>query len=546
MQDEEGQRRAITYSRVSTIEQANEQFCSLDGQEERCRSLAAARDWTVVAALRDVSTGGNTDRSSLQELLQRAKSHDFDTLIVYKLDRLSRSVLDFWQIVSKLEERDIALVSVTESFDSATPAGRLMMNLLASFAEFEREQIKARTKQGLASRAAAGWWPMRWRPFGYDRKRAIEDGPVTLVPNDRARWAVEAFKGYMQGHGASLIAQTLNDEGLMDSQGQRWTRRAVRRMLGNPAYVGIVQWNGERYEGKHPAIIDAEVWRVVQERLADGQRGQPQRCRGYEDTYRPALIGILRNGKGEPFGRTWSIGRKRRHYSYYLEPGGELRFNAESFDEELMRALRDLILTPEMFAGVFKEAEARQKRKAAELQQQIDTLTGELKQLELQEGRLVNAIAQGVDAERVKAKLGDIGESRAMAEKKIAECEMGLEKVGEDSNKVSTFAELREFFEAVREGSEYIDPYGILRAMVRNVTVDRRAKRLAVSLNLPDVADFSNREIGRSDAKTEKAAPAALQETALSPLEPKVVREEMLGDAEGTRTPNHRIDSPGL
>ncbi|HUW34293.1 MAG TPA: recombinase family protein [Planctomycetota bacterium] len=143
MNTEKDQRRAVIYARVSVSEQANTEFCSLDGQEARCRDLRRAKDWEIVGSLKDVSTGSNTDRHQLQKLLADAEKGRFDVVLVYKLDRLSRSVLDFRMVINALQRDGVDLVSVTESFDTSTSAGRLMMNLLASFAEFARADRRA-------------------------------------------------------------------------------------------------------------------------------------------------------------------------------------------------------------------------------------------------------------------------------------------------------------------------------------------------------------------------------------------------------------------
>ena len=197
-------RRVMIYCRVSKVEMTHGEFDSLDGQEARCRDLARAHNWRVVDVLRDASTGSNVDRPSLQALLERARAGEFDSVMVYKIDRLSRSVLDFWTLVRGLKANGVDMVSVTESFDSSTAQGRLMMNMLAGFAEFEREQIVARTKQGLSSRAEAGWWPIRHTPFGYDRVSSGEGSPKTLKPNGNGKWVREAFRRYADGDGPTV------------------------------------------------------------------------------------------------------------------------------------------------------------------------------------------------------------------------------------------------------------------------------------------------------------------------------------------------------
>lgn len=539
-QEEPKHLRALIYTRVSKQEMTNPEFCSLDGQEDRCRDLARAHGWKVVGVFRDASTGGNTDRPSLKELLERVAAGDCDRVICYKLDRLSRSVAGFWNLVNTLGEHECNVVSVTESFDSGTATGRLMMGILSNFAQFERETIVERTKQGLGSRARAGYWPIRHTPFGFDRKSNGDGAPTTLVPNDDAKWVRAAFRRYLDGDGPSVIADWLNEEGVLAPEDRRWDGRRVRRMLGHVAYIGRVPWNGTDYEGKHPPIVNSDLWATVQERLARGQRGQCKKLRTVaRGEYAPALVGRVRDPSGEPFKRYWSKGRNGKLNYYYQDPASGTNLNAEAFDQEILRGLRVTISGPTAFATTLAKAREENGRRRTELEERVQRLKEQAAALELQEGRLVDAIASGVAVERIKAKLDEVAEAKRKVAADLAECDTERAAIDQACEDVDMFAELRDFFEAVDEKSKFVSVQNVLRGVVDYITLDIPANRLYVSLNLPYSGAESIRENGQKGTATWENAP----NVAVSRADSVADRPKTTGEGDGTRTHNHQIDS---
>ena len=533
--------RAAIYCRVSKQDMTNPEFCSLDGQEGSCRAQATARGWDVTGVFRDASTGSNTDRPKLQELRELVARGGCEVVAVYKFDRLSRSVADFWAVVKEMHSHDCALVSVTESFDSSTPTGKMVVGILSVFAEFEREQIVARTKQGLGSRAAAGYWPIRWAPFGYDKVRQADGLPVTLKANSDAPWVRMAYQRYLDGDGCQLIADHLNEQGLRTPNGKEWDGRAVRRLLGSVVYAGQVPWNGQAYDGKHPGVVDADVWAAVQERLATGQRGQSKKPRTlpYEEA-KMALLGLVRDANGEPFRRYWATGRDgRTRYYYYQDPKSGKLLNAGAFDREILRALRATILDPDIFAETVDGARQEVARMQAELDEREQRLTDELAALERQEGRLIDAVADGLDAKAVKKKLAALARVREAAEAKLERIAGEREDVKTTSQDVTTFAELRVFLGAVDDSGRFVDVAEVLRGIVRCVTVDIPSGKLYTSLKVPYVPVQSK----RGNVETTTATPDNARNVAVSPEAASAFSKSGYGEGDGTRTHNHQIDS---
>lgn len=504
------ERRAAIYCRLSKVEMTNEQFCSLDMQEARCRDFARAKGWGVAEVFADASTGSNTDRPKLQELLARAVAGDFHVLLVYKVDRLNRNIAEFWDVVRSLQGNGCDLVSVTESFDSGTPAGKAMMGMLSVFAAFERDQIIARTKQGLAGRAEAGWWPICHTPFGYDRKRTAEGCPATLVPNDKAEWAAQVFRRCLDGDGPKMIAEWLNAEGVRDEHGKAWSPWTMRAMLRQPAYAGMVRWADKLYEGKHPGIISPDLWQRVQDRLDSGRRGQYLKSRTLGSSqHEPALLGRVVGTDGTPFGRTWAAGRDGKAHFYYTAPDDRRwRVSARSFDSELAGALAGIMSSPETFAGTLVKARAAHDRKAQELGEEAGRLDASLHDLALQEGRLVDAIAIGVDAERVRGKLDAIKAEREGLKARQRECETKRHTLAAEARDIDAFAELQAFFGALRDRSDFVALDAVLRTMVHRVMVDRAAGGLDVALKVAGIAAFSNPQVAENGCQND-ATPVA-------------------------------------
>ena len=533
----EAERRAIVYCRVSTSEQANEEFCSLDVQAERCQSWAQAKGWTVVGVLADTSSGGNMDRPKLQELRERAAAGEFSVVVSFKLDRLSRSVLDFWTLVNELQARGVDVVSVQESFDAGTPVGKLMMTLLASFAEFEREQIVARTKAGMTGRARAGWWPTRWEPLGYTRTGNGDGAPQTLQANADGKWVRGAFARYIDGEGPKAIAAWLNREGVRSSGGRKWSSRMVRHMLSNPVYIGRVRWNDEEFEGRHPAIVDSKTWEEAQRRISRGRRGHYEKALDLaRGGYCPALLGRVVGTDGEPFKRYWAAGRNRTPIYYYVDPQTDTLFNARAFDKELLRVVRGVITGELDIGGTVEAFRETHEQQLAENQERESRLKADLGHLDRQEGRLVDAIAAGVGVGSVKGRLDAIQAEKAGLEAQIAECSLERDRIKSEEQDVNAFAEVQEFFGDLRGGSEYVDPRAVLRAVVHRVDMDMAAKRVGIVFRVPEVEADSNPEQAPGACQNGIASPDTVSSDAERADMSGVVSRNAVGVAEGIRT----------
>ncbi|OZV10750.1 hypothetical protein CIW83_18185 [Tissierella sp. P1] len=251
--------KAAIYIRVSTLEQAKEGF-SIAAQKDRLISYCKAKGWTIQDIyVDDGYTGTNTDRPALQSLLKNMNK--FNIVLVYKLDRLSRSQMDVLRLVEgEFLKNNIDFVSLLESFDTSTPFGRAMLGILAVFAQLERETIIERTKLGKERRAKEGYWRGGGNvPIGYN---FIND---ELVIDDYESMQVKkVYELYLEGKGADAIADYMTRKGYKNNNGYNWNSLQVIRVLSNPTYTGIVEYNGNQYEGLHKPIISKETFEMIQ------------------------------------------------------------------------------------------------------------------------------------------------------------------------------------------------------------------------------------------------------------------------------------------
>ena len=260
--------KVAIYVRVSTTNQVEEGY-SIDEQKDKLSSYCDIKDWNVYKIYTDGGfSGSNTDRPALESLIKDAKKRKFDTVLVYKLDRLSRSQKDTLYLIEDIFiKNNIAFLSLQENFDTSTPFGKAMIGLLSVFAQLEREQIKERMQLGKLGRAKAGK-SMMWTKtsYGYDYHK--ETGTMTINPVQSL--AIKfIFESYLSGRSITKLRDDLNEKFPKEKP---WNYRAVRKILDNPVYCGYNQYLGETYKGNHEPIISKEDFDKTQEELKVRQR----------------------------------------------------------------------------------------------------------------------------------------------------------------------------------------------------------------------------------------------------------------------------------
>lgn len=280
--------RVALYTRISTDE-AHQPY-SLGAQSDRLDSFVKSQEnWRVLRKYEDQMTGTVLERPGLQAALTDARKGLFDLLLVFRVDRLARSVRSLALILEDLDEYRVAFRSATEPFDTTSSAGRMMIQMLGEFAEFERATLIERVVAGMTRKAAEGGWVGGPRPFGYDRD---PDSGGLRVNEDERELVEKIFRLYVGDRlGSSAIARRLNENGSRTKQGALWRAKTVRIILTNPVYLGEVSWQGTIYPGRHSAIIEQATFEKAQEILR--QRGEDASRRRQNISEYP-LSGLLR------------------------------------------------------------------------------------------------------------------------------------------------------------------------------------------------------------------------------------------------------------
>ncbi len=262
--------RVAIYIRVSTLEQAQEGY-SIGVQTEKLQAYCLARGWDIVSIYTDPGfSGSNMERPALNRMLSDIKSGCIDMVLVYKLDRLSRSQRDTLYMIEDLFlKNNVDFISMTENFDTSTPLGRAMIGILSVFAQLEREQIKERMAMGNVARAASGLWRGgSGAPIGYN----YVDGH--LVINEYEAMQIRLiFDLFLKGYTFHGIQKELQSRGYTNSYGSWKNAPIISKVLQNTTYIGMVRYAGEEYQGQHEAIIDKDIWDRAQIRLNEVLRG---------------------------------------------------------------------------------------------------------------------------------------------------------------------------------------------------------------------------------------------------------------------------------
>ena len=269
--------KCAIYTRKSTEEGLDQAFNSLDAQREACEAFAksqAHEGWQVPPQHYDDGgfSGGTMERPALTRLLADIEAGDIDVVIVYKVDRLSRSLADFVRLIELFDQTSVSFVSVTQQFNTSTSMGRLTLNVLLSFAQFEREVTSERIRDKIAASKKKGMWMGGLVPLGYDR---VEKQLV--VNEDEANLVRHIYRRYLDLACVRVLKSELDREGYASkprpnhhkSPGNKpFSRGALYTILKNPVYIGKVHHKGELHDGRHAAIVDTELWEGVRSTLA--------------------------------------------------------------------------------------------------------------------------------------------------------------------------------------------------------------------------------------------------------------------------------------
>lgn len=390
--------RCAIYTRVSTDAGLDQEFNSLDAQYDASQAYIRSQahaGWALVKSRYDDGgfSGGSTERPALQQLLADVRARKINVIVVYKVDRLTRSLADFAKLVELFDAHEVSFVSVTQQFNTTTSMGRLTLNVLLSFAQFEREVTAERIRDKIAASKRKGLWVGGMVPLGYQ----LKDGKL-YIDDDEAAIVRLIFSRYLDLGSVNHLVADLTERGLRSKVrklsngatrgGVLFTQGALFYMLRNRFYVGQVSFKGEVLPGPQPALLEPPLFEAVQQKLTE-QWGHRNRTKQRNQML---LVGLLFDDAGHPMVTTYAV-KNRVRYRYYMsaplrrghsdiEVGSVSRVPAEEVEDQIERAL----------LAHFNVA----KRGSIE---STDIVRAKLQRAEVREGRIVLQLRHGDSSE---------------------------------------------------------------------------------------------------------------------------------------------------
>jgi site-specific DNA recombinase len=465
----ENQMRTIAlYCRVSTDEQAREGV-SLDEQQERLKAYCRAMGWNSESILfiDDGYSAKNMERPQLTKLINDVKKGIISKVMVTKLDRMSRKLLDLLQLIDLFGDHEVSFISISESFDTTTPSGRLTLQVLGAVAEFERERIRERVLDNMFHAANSGKW-LTQSPYGYDLVDKV------LVINDTESEIVRrVYDLYInQGFGYYTIAKKLNEEGVSSKFNKEWSIRSIKLMLTNPAYKGTLVWNRKDSSKKKrkdkeveewvtvedclPVIIDKQTWENVQKRVGKNQMAPRAQSSPH------LLGGILKCGNcGGGMSISWSGSTKNRYRVYRCSNNKNKgtctskQYRADEIESLFKTGLLNLVSTLnhntliKLYESVSinNDANLEQKVKSAEVRykRKVEAYTSGLIELEdlTEEKKRLEQIIEDLQKEKNNETIIDLGKFQKRLEKKLSSIIKVIEEIPIEEAKslISTLVE---------------------------------------------------------------------------------------------------------
>jgi len=368
--------RCAIYTRKSSEEGLEQDFNSLHAQRESCDAYIKSQrheGWTPLPTLYDDGgySGGSTERPALKRLLADIQSHLVDAVVVYKVDRLTRSLADFAKIVEIFDAAGVSFVSVTQQFNTTTSMGRLTLNVLLSFAQFEREVTGERIRDKIAASKQKGMWMGGWVPIGYDRK----DRTLTINETEAAtvRMIFDLFLKLknVRRVQAELARLNLTTKPYATPRGRAvgglsFARGHLYKILSNPLYIGEIEHRGVRYPGQHPRLIDAATWDAVQAQLATNHHENRARTNVKSKSL---LAGLIYDDAGNRLVSSHATKNGKR-YRYYVTSDGagrsvaaagapKLWLPAATIDELVLTKLEGFLRDKARISALLRETRCR-------------------------------------------------------------------------------------------------------------------------------------------------------------------------------------------
>ena len=408
--------RVALYPRVSGHEQ--EDNYSIPEQIKRMKAYCEARGWMVYKIYTDSGfTGSNLNRPGLQSLIKDAERKNIDMVLVYKLDRLSRSQKDTLYLIEDVfDKHDVYFTSITENFDTSTPTGKAFLGILAVFAQFEREQIRERTMIGKGSRAQEGkWHGSKWIPIGYD----YTDG--LLIPNEYEAMQIREIADlFLKRTPVRTIANLMTAKGYLHKYGE-WEAKTIRRVLANPVNIGLIKHRDKLFQGVHKPILDENTFEDIQVVMNERkeQYGSTQK------TFKSLLGGMIyckhcgaryaRQGNGNGIYYYSCYSRNKSMKRMIKDPNCKNKnYKALDLDFMIISAITQLALDPNYIEQM------RDEKPVNDVSEKIKTIKAEIESIASQISNLMDLYSLGnMPLDVINQKVSALNETKTALEKEL-------------------------------------------------------------------------------------------------------------------------------
>ena len=396
--------RCAVYTRKSSEEGLDMEFNSLDAQREACEAYIASQKpegWVLHEGHYDDGgiSGGTLERPSLQRLIANIEAGRIDVVVVYKIDRLSRSLMDFAKLVDLFDRHDVTFVSVTQSFNTTTSMGRLTLNILLSFAQFEREVTGERIRDKIAASRKKGMWMGGNPPLGYD----VRDRKL-VVNAEEAATVQLIFERFLAVGSATVLSKNLAAEGVTSKRGKPINKGYLYKLLNNQVYIGKAVHKGTAYPGEHEAIITLDLWNKVRTIIKESPRTRANHTRAQT----PALLkGLIFGADGRAMTPAHTK-KKGRLYRYYIAAellkgesteGIVRRVPAAEIETAVIDQVRGLMRAPEIIVGTWRNASEQEncitEAEVREALQDLDPIWDEL--FPAEQARVIQLLVERVE-----------------------------------------------------------------------------------------------------------------------------------------------------
>ena len=487
--------RCAIYTRVSTDEQAGKEYNSLEAQKEICEhyiQLHKEEHWVFANTYEDPGySGSNLERPGVQELLEDIKSNKIDVVITYKIDRISRSLKDFYQFWGILKDYNIIFVSATQSFDTSSSTGMLMLNVLMSFAQFERELTMERTMAKLAMRASKGKWNGGWTPTGYDYDKKIQ----LLTPNKEESEMIRIiFRMASEEKKPSVIKKELFMLGYKTKKrqimarggkikaigGNRLNEDSITNIILNPVYKGYIRFDNKIFKGEHKAIINPKLWDNANKIIK-----KPVKTEIEKDDHIHLLKGILKCGDCGFSMTPYPAGKKDKNgipYLYYSctsvskeGKGSDCNVRtlpAREFENIIKSTLKDLGKNKAILENAIKSANQEANISIKPLLKKQKQQQEDINKRKTEINNITDVIKkEGVLSKRLKEESIKLDAEREELEKDFDKTRMDIERIESKVINTDVIKRSLEQFDKVIESLSLEDQKELIQLLIKEIVV---------------------------------------------------------------------------